>query len=195
MQLETVEAVFSSRPAEAKAHLIRAREIVRRSLEETRRAIKALRPGPLERASLPEALREMGESILVGTPIRLVLETTGHPQALPNEQENDLWHIGQEALSNAVRHSKCQSVLIALLYEKDLMRMAISDDGEGFAVSPFEAYEGFGLRGMKERARMWGWHLSVHSVPGAGTEVSVEVPIKHKDAAKRQAPDSARQGE
>jgi signal transduction histidine kinase len=86
--------------------------------------------------------------------------------------------IGQEAVTNALRHASPQTVKIRVVYGEGRVSMTIRDDGTGFLpVEPAHATIGhFGLAVMHERARKIGGDLTIHSSPGSGTEVLVDVP-------------------
>jgi signal transduction histidine kinase len=85
-----------------------------------------------------------------------------------------LLRVCQEALTNVRKHAGASRAQITLSYGKDLVRLAVCDDGAGF--DPARAVGGFGLRGMRGRVTEAGGRLQVRSEPGAGTTVSVEVP-------------------
>jgi len=94
VQLEAAgEAMGQSRPTKASGHLERASQLARESLQEARRSVRALRPQALEENSLSIALNELLAKMTADTSIR--------PRLLPQEWENNLLRIGQEALTNA----------------------------------------------------------------------------------------------
>ena len=178
LQLETAEGAFSLKPEKAKESLGRARDLVKISLDETRRAILALRPQSLERDHFPEALCLLGNSMTTGTSIHLDLEILGKPRPLPHELEADLWHIAQEALTNAIRHSGCHQIKVTVHYWRWRLRLTLWDDGKGFEPATVQAQgAGFGLLGMRERAQARRWRLRLESSPGAGTRVRLDVPL------------------
>jgi signal transduction histidine kinase len=87
--------------------------------------------------------------------------------------------IGQEAIANAVKHSRAQRIEISLEFDSNLVRLSVRDNGRGFDCDqpPSPAGAHFGLLGMRERAQQIGGRLTVSSSPGAGTEISAEVPV------------------
>lgn len=178
LQLETADTLFPSQTDAVRGCLVRAREQVRDSLEETRRAITALRPRPLEQARLPDALRMLGESMTLGTAMKLSVKVHGRPRDLPSDVEDDLWRIAQEALTNAVRHSRGHRIQLIFQYDKRRLELIVADDGEGLTRMPGAEGAGFGLKGIQERVQKRRWRLSVDSRPGQGTQISVEVPLR-----------------
>jgi two-component system, NarL family, sensor kinase len=94
---------------------------------------------------------------------------------LPPSMEEALFRIAGEALANVRRHASAQDVDISLGQRGSHVRLAIADNGRGFA--PRRARGGFGIDGMRERARLLGGRLSIRSGPGAGTEVAAALPL------------------
>jgi signal transduction histidine kinase len=95
--------------------------------------------------------------------------------------ENNLLRIGQEALTNALKHAKPEKIEIELSYESDCVRLRITDDGCGFDTNhPASSNEGhFGLIGMYERIERLKGKLSFQSRPGSGTEVIAVIPLNN----------------
>lgn len=73
------------------------------------------------------------------------------------------------------RHSQCDSAAVELTENDGWLRLEICDRGVGFDPS-LVSHERFGLRGIRERARLFGGHASIDSVPGDGARVTVELP-------------------
>ncbi len=94
--------------------------------------------------------------------------------------EDELYRIGQEAVTNALRHSGASRIVINLLFEARRLNMTVTDDGMGFTgdVNSTGPDGHFGLRGMRERAEQIDAELRIESSAGTGTTVSVEAPAK-----------------
>jgi signal transduction histidine kinase/streptogramin lyase len=181
LQLDTAESLLATRPEEANLHLARARELVEVSLEETRRAIRALRPRILGHEHLPAALQKLSESMSVDNGAEVKVEVTGRPRHLPNlVMEDDLWGIAREAIVNSLRHGKCEHVWVTLDYSRRTLLLTVRDDGAGFVVPADSVASTYGLLGMRERAQMHGWNLELISTPGEGTRMSIVVPLSRK---------------
>jgi signal transduction histidine kinase len=88
-----------------------------------------------------------------------------------------VYRIVQEALANAARHSGAPVAHVWVSARAGLLSVVVADEGGGFdpaaAVDP-----GIGLAGMYERAELLGGHLSIHSAPGRGTRVSLDLPVR-----------------
>jgi signal transduction histidine kinase len=92
--------------------------------------------------------------------------------------ENNLLRIGQEAVSNALKHARANVIEIDLWFEDSAVRLVVRDDGVGFEPAAAEAAGGhFGLRGMRERVAQLSGKLSVGPGPGGGTCVEVVVVV------------------
>ncbi len=104
---------------------------------------------------------------------------TGTERRLTPPAELAIFRIAQEALSNVERHAAARRVAVGLNFESGTLRLLVKDDGVGFDVGDGrsrEAAASFGLPGMVERAHLIGARMVVHSAPGAGTTVDVQVP-------------------
>ncbi|WP_188191635.1 histidine kinase [Nonomuraea sp. SYSU D8015] len=155
-------------------HLDQAAELARRGLAEARRSVRALGPEPLEDARLPEALGRMAASWSRTSGVELAFEVTGTPVALSTDVEATLFRIAQEALANVAKHARATRTGLTLSYTDELILLDIRDDGAGFG--PHTPTDGFGLDGMRQRARAVGGTLEIESEPGHGTSIAATVP-------------------
>jgi signal transduction histidine kinase len=96
------------------------------------------------------------------------------------EAELALYRIVQEAITNALRHSRARRIRVAVERCNGAVVATVSDDGIGFDVAAVLEHEeedqGLGLFGMKERADYVGGRVEVASRPGTGTTVRATVP-------------------
>jgi signal transduction histidine kinase len=99
----------------------------------------------------------------------------GTPRPLPTDHESALLRIGQEALTNAMRHSHPARIVVSLRFGIAWITLTVRDGGCGFDVGE-RVGKGFGLAGMHERVAALGGSLSIDSMPGEGTEVSATLP-------------------
>jgi two-component system, NarL family, sensor kinase len=107
----------------------------------------------------------------------LTFRLYGEPCPLPPEVADHLLRIGQEALTNALRHAQAREVRVELTFTVGELRLRVSDDGQGFATGAPSRKDGFGLTGLRERAGLIGARLSVDSQPGSGTRVELAWPF------------------
>src|SRR5690606_16689105 len=108
---------------------------IRRQVEDhirrARHSIWELRSPILESDDLLRAIRRAAEEVACG-PVELTLSATGAPRPGTPAVVENLVFIGQEAVSNAVRHGQAKRVTVSLDYRADAMRLTVSDDGNGF---------------------------------------------------------------
>ena len=155
-----------------------ASSMVRRSHEEARRSIAALRPELLESVGLLRALEQRARSMVAGGAIKVTAFTSGEAHSIPVRISDTLFRIGQEALANAVRHADPHTLLISLSYSGAMLQLLVQDDGKGFVVGADSA--GFGIRGMRKRADTISAELQIRSAPGQGTTVQAIAPMPGK---------------
>jgi PAS domain S-box-containing protein len=169
--------VAGGRPGEAEALLLRLAEVARESHREVRGYIHELNAGPSARQPLLDALRLYLDSFSQhhGIPTDLAIEQPDAEVTLAADDEIQVFHIVQEALSNARRHAHASAIRVRLAADATRLRVEVADDGRGFDAGSVDA-KGLGLRFMHERAAELGGHLLLSSEPGEGTRLVLEVP-------------------
>ena len=174
LQLETARRVLNAAAPEKAAEFIaRSIEMAREGLAEARRSVLTLRPAADDsQLDLPGLLREKLTALTFGTDIKAEFSTEGKPFPLPPETAVNILRIGQEAVVNALRHSKAGRIKVELDFNGGLC-LTITDDGIGFDTNDIEQNQGFGLRGMRERAAAVKAVLEINGKPGGGTEIKV----------------------
>ena len=103
------------------------------------------------------------------------LSLEGESRKLPPELETNLLRIGQEVLTNAVRHAHATQFDAQLIFDSREVRLNLRDNGHGFDLA--KSHEGFGLQGMRERAEEMGGQFSIESSGGNGTVISIVLPL------------------
>ncbi len=142
---------------------------------EARRSVHALRPQALEKAPFADALEAIIKNTAAGTALRTEFRITGKPRELAPLVEENLLHIGQEALTNSLKHAHATKFQARLSFNPDAVYLELQDNGDGFNVGNANG-GGFGLIGMKERAEQIGATVDVSSKPGAGTSIVAVSP-------------------
>jgi len=108
------------------------------------------------------------------------------PRKLPAELTLCLFRVAQQALQNAIAHSHAKRVSLDLRGSPDGLTLTVIDDGVGFDVDGAWG-KGLGLISMSERVKALGGTLALHSTPGAGTRLTVAVPVGVGEAAEMRA--------
>lgn len=152
------------------------RQRVEHYIREARGSIWNLRSPTLETKDLAAALHEAGELGTMHHGIDFGFEVTGRPVRLDLSTEEQFLRIGQEAVSNAVRHGRPETIRMSLHYSVESAVLTVDDNGCGFDVSAAEGIaDHWGLTTMRERARQVNARFSLQSEPGRGTTVTVSV--------------------
>src|SRR6059036_1869614 len=184
VQLEALEdAIACCRRKEANEHLQRASELARRSLNEARRSVHALRPQALQGRNFWEALKGIIKNTTAGTALHTTFNLRGKMRHLPLAWQENLLHIGQEALTNALKYAHSRNFETRLTFNTKELRLELRDDGDGFKVK--DRHDGFGLAGMRERVEQMGGKLKISSARGKGTDVLVTLPFNDQATSPR----------
>lgn len=175
-QLEAAKGALAQKlKVRASDHLERAGELAREGLREARRSVQALRPQALEEKPLAMALEDLLERMTTGTTMQAKLRLRGEPRRLTPELETNILRIGQEVLTNALRHSHATEFDAELIFDNREVRLNLRDNGSGF--DPTKNHEGFGLQGMRERAGDMGGQFSIESSEGNGAVIAIAFPL------------------
>ncbi|MBW8864829.1 MAG: hypothetical protein JF609_07885 [Verrucomicrobia bacterium] len=179
LQLDLVANQFEKKPDSATHHLKLARNLMRQSQVDLHRSVWGLRSRAEERFNLGNALLTSGQQLTDESDMRIEVETSGAADSLSEIAEENLLRIGQEAITNAVKHSGAQTVKIKLELNPRKVVLQIKDDGKGFVpdncAGPKDGH--FGLLGIRERTERLGGQVWIASQPGTGTSIRVEIPI------------------
>jgi signal transduction histidine kinase len=143
------------------------------SISELRGFVHGVMPAALAERGLVAAITELTDEL--PAPVDL---TVGQRESdlqligrLPAEVQTAAYFVVSEAVANAIKHSHADQVQIAVRSRPGWLRIEISDDGIGGAITT-----GGGMRGMVDRVRPLAGRLTVSSPVGAGTQVTVELP-------------------
>lgn len=138
-----------------------------------------LRPPVLDNFGLVPALRWYADLFTKKTGIVVDSQLEEIEPRLCDALETTFFRLTQEALTNIHKHAAARGVTLILKRDEGRVRLAISDDGQGFNVKAHQLLEpfsrcGWGLILMRERAESVGARFSLDSTPGQGTTISVE---------------------
>ena len=178
LQLEAAKIAIPDSLEDSTYHIDRAGQLARRGLSEARRSVHALRSQALETDTLPNALRTAINEMTQSSPTQAHFRLKGTPYALPENIQTNLLRIGQEAITNALRHAQADNLTLLLEFSPDQIRLSITDDGTGCEISAFSELEGFGLIGMRERVYRFDGHFAFTSNPGKGTVIDITIPTR-----------------
>jgi PAS domain S-box-containing protein len=162
--------------AEATRKIDDIRELVEKTIWMVRNVASHLRPAALN-FGIVSALEWLAEdfSRRNGMPCQLVVR--GGEPSLADAHATAVFRIVQESLTNVSRHAGASRVAVTLVSTDLALDLRVSDDGQGFDLDSAQGGYSYGLLGMSERARLIGGTLQVDSAPGAGTMVSINLPL------------------
>ena len=132
---------------------------------------------------LATALSTLGKELAAGktsqNPPVFDVEVEGSPRELQPIPRDEVYRIAGEALRNAFSHAQARRIELEIRYAESELRLRIRDDGKGMdsRVLDGEGKAGhWGLRGIRERAKLVGGNLEVWSKPDSGTEIDLSIP-------------------
>lgn len=173
---QAAAALVDRDPGRAKGELQQVAALAAEAADELRAAVVELRPAALDEDGLINTLRTQIQVLDRAHSARVTFDTCG-TKALPAAQEEALLRVAQEALHNALRHSEADRVDVVLARRGQGAVLSVTDNGKGFEPRTVRrAGRHLGLVSMRDRASGVGGRLRVHSAPGKGTTIEMEVP-------------------
>ncbi len=172
--LESVLPIIPNDPVRAQAQLGRVMDNLNETIQDVRRYIFNLRQD-MPDDEVPSGIERLLRDFRINTLLETDLQVTGDVvQILSLERRRHIFQIVREALTNTARHARAQSVQIQLAYDAETLDITIIDDGIG--MEKLQVGKGYGLRNIRERARLLDGTLRIESAPGAGVILHLSVP-------------------
>jgi PAS domain S-box-containing protein len=173
---ESSAQFFAESPEEARQALSEGMRVLRKSIRESRRLVGGLRPPALDEFGVLPAIEHLLEENRREAGLEVELLAPDDFPRLARPLENALFRIVQESFSNIHRHSRAKRARLEINCGEGHVRLAVRDFGVGF--DPGAAEQGhFGLKAIRQRARLLGGHAQIESAPGKGTCIRVELPL------------------
>jgi len=176
LTLEHARLLLNDNPQASRQRIEQAINDLNSTIRDIRSYILDLRPRKLHEENLVDGLHRLIAEFRANTLIEVNLQAPQQEVRLPQPQALTLFHICQEALANAGKHSGARHVSVLLWTTSDRVLLEVSDDGHGFDLENSKLTLGHGLSNMQTRARNAGGDLEVTSAPGEGTTILVWVP-------------------
>jgi signal transduction histidine kinase len=175
--LKLVES--SSDAEESRKGIAELRALTQQTFEEVRRLALQLRPSVLDNLGLVPALEAFIKECAVKFGGDINLEVRGLDQRLPGEVEITLYRVVQEALTNVSKHAEATHAQVLLERRGASILAIVEDNGKGFDPERVldSSRKSLGLLGIQERVSLLGGRFQLHSEPGKGTKIMVEVPL------------------
>jgi len=176
VELRNLSAESAIRSDEQSAgHVETVKTLVENSVRVVRNMALLLRPSMLDDLGLVPALRWQAREVSKRTSMEVSVAAELASDDLPDEFKTFIYRVVQEALHNCSGHAHATRVQIRVQQQPGRLALSIQDDGQGFDV---RQTKGLGLLGIEERAARLGGKCEIHSEPGSGTIVAIELPFR-----------------
>jgi len=148
--------------------LTKALNMLDDSINELRRVAHHMMPESLMRYGLKVSLEDFCNAI-PGTHFYYL----GGEQRFDNRLEVLIYRCAYELINNAVKHAKATNIRVQLMIDECIISLTVNDDGIGF--DPETVVYGAGLENIRNRVSSYNGKINIHTSPGKGTEVSIEI--------------------
>ncbi|MBI4518916.1 MAG: PAS domain-containing protein [Deltaproteobacteria bacterium] len=176
LDLAWLKQRLSPEQAELALHADKMGRLIDKTVREVRRIGAALRPAVLD-LGLGPALEWQAGEFERRCDIRCVLTMPALALSADRDRAVAVFRIVQEALTNVARHAQADTVTIDVIQDAGALQVTVRDNGVGITPEQSSRPTGLGLLGMSERAQQWGGELAINGEPGAGTTLSVRLPL------------------
>lgn len=136
-----------------------------------------LHPSKLDHLGLAAALKGLCEQLNANGKPRVYLHQQGFDKTLPKDITLCIFRIAQEALRNAVKHSRADQVRVIVKQSGDVIHLSVEDNGCGFDPHSSAVAGGLGFISMRERLRIVNGEFEVNSEPSRGTRIEARIPL------------------
>ena len=149
---------------------------------QTRTLMLELAPPGLHESGLLEALRWLAERVANQQRLIVSVEDDGIQKPLEDQVTVLLFQTVRELLQNVVKHARSKRATVRCAVSDDMLALDVIDPGVGFEVNAISRlptrHGGFGLFNIRERLKLMGGSIDIHSIVGEGTTVRIRVPLK-----------------
>jgi PAS domain S-box-containing protein len=172
----SLQSYQNRHPHQAESDVIeKAISMLRRGIDDGRRAIRGIRPAVLDDSGMLEAIDDLIDQF-ANVDLDVASQYEGSIGKLPDSVQTAAYRIVQEALNNVFKHSGVKTARVTMKQADGMLEIGVCDEGCGFD-NVAVRNRGFGLRGMVERVRILGGECDIQSQPGRGTQVTARLPI------------------
>ncbi len=168
---------------EAKTQFEGAIDQAAQAITEGRDAIQGLRLSTIESNDLALAINTLGQEVAAGetnpNAAEFHVAVEGTARDLHPISRDEVYRIAAEAMRNAFKHAQAHRIEVEIRYDERQFRLRARDDGKGIDAKLLNEGERpghYGLRGMRERAKLLGGKLTVWSELDSGTELELSIP-------------------
>jgi PAS domain S-box-containing protein len=177
MDLALIGRKLTKKQGQLRAKAASAIQLVDSMIVTLRKIASELRPRTLDDLGLPAALESQAQEFESRTGIRCRVTFPQELLALDADRSTAIFRIFQESLTNVARHAHATLVEARLERQKDRLIFQVFDNGRGFDPAQTKERRSLGLVGMQERALLLNGDLKVEGRPGAGTTLTLTIPL------------------
>lgn len=155
-------------------------DVITDALKNVREISYSIHPYQIERLGLSKAISSIIERLKGTADIKFTCSIDNIDKILLPESEISIYRIIQECMSNIIKHSGANEVILNINRGENFITILIGDDGIGFDKNKLISEKGkygFGIQGMLERIRLIKGEMNIESVPGEGTTLNFKVPF------------------
>ena len=184
-QVRVDQLLQQARPRELRPTLTRVYEILDRAVRDTRDLTFRLAPPGVDGIGLAAALEHLCRQLSTEHRIPFEFRDACGEVPLAPDARQTLFRCAREMVVNAARHAAATRVQVTMERPDDTLRLAVEDDGRGFDAAHagfgFSAKGGYGLFSAREQLLHAGGSLAIHSRPGKGTRVVIDLPLTPRE--------------
>ncbi|MEN8230685.1 MAG: ATP-binding protein [Bacteroidota bacterium] len=161
----------------------RLQKQVNTAIQETKSIAQNLAPNVLKDFGLLAAIENLVQRTNLLNRTQFIFNSYSFTERVDAKLEKAIFRICQEAANNIIKHSGATKATIELHRVEDMIVLVVEDDGKGFDIEKLnqkEEIKGFGLISMRERVNAFDGDFSIHSNPGSGAEIVIEIPCRKK---------------
>ncbi len=149
-----------------------------RSIEDVRNLSHALRPIHLEKFGLTDAISDLCNQLQQSSSMEWSYHIDDINELIPKDKQINFYRVVQEAINNILKHSLASEASVIVRVSDESIQTVIWDNGSGFIRSSIKNSEGLGFLGMKERMETLNGKMTIDSLPGEGTTIKINIPLK-----------------
>lgn len=177
LHARAMEQLYLIDQHKAQIHLVHVLSLAEAALAEIRALIYELRPESLEHEGILAALNKQITALHTRHNLKINLDLCESEPDVPVSIKEAIYRVSLEAIHNVVKHAHATEIDVHLAQHGQIINLEVSDNGIGFDPSTVPIGH-FGLMTMRERVDQLSGQILVQSQPGAGTRVSLTIPLE-----------------
>jgi len=175
LNLANIEGDIENKNTDLEKKFQKSNKLIDEIADDLRSISHNLLPKVLSDFGLVESLEALSEKINASNSVSMTFMHTGLDQRLEDVFELGIYRIGQELISNTLKHGNARKITMQLIMRKDSLHLIYEDDGRGF--DPSMIKNGLGIMNIQNRVKALGGEINFDSHPGKGMTATIEFPF------------------